>query len=99
MKLAVGALFVISSLTVTSLPDTFPSSPAGWVILILVGVPAYLLVQYAMEMADARVEDRRERNGINTTGVRALVMLLAGVSLVPPFYFGLVFALSRFQGP
>ncbi len=45
MKLAVGALFVISSLTVTSLPDTFPSSPAGWVILILVGVPAYLLVQ------------------------------------------------------
>ena len=104
MKLAVGALFVISSLTVTSLPDTFPSSPAGWAIFVIVGVPAYLLVQmlgeYVIEKVNAKVEAGRERKGINTTGVRALVMLLVGLFLlVPLFYFGLVFALSRFQGP
>jgi len=107
LKIALGALLVIAFLTGMLLLNIFsfvPSSPTGWAILVLVGVPAYLLVQmlgkYVMEKVDAKVEARRERKGINTTGVRALVMLLVGpLVLVPLFYFGLVFALPRFYGP
>ena len=81
-----------------------PSSQADWEILILVGVPTYLLVQmlgeYVMDKVNAKVDASRERKGMNTTGVRALVMLLVGLLLlVPLFYFGLVFVLRRFYGP
>ena len=70
--------------------------------MILAGVPACLLVQvlgeYAVEAVNAKVEDSRERKGLNTTGVRALVILLAGLLLVQLFYSGLVIALSWFHG-
>jgi hypothetical protein len=50
-----------------------------------------------MEKVNAKVEASRERKGINTTGGRALVMLVVGLLVVVPlFYFGLVFMLSRF---
>ena len=53
-----------------------------------------------MEKINAKVEASRGREVINTTGVRALVMLPVGVMvLVPLFYSGLVFALPRFYGP
>jgi hypothetical protein len=106
LKIAFGALFVFALLTGMLLLNIFasmPSSLAGWALLILVGVPAYLLVQilgeHVMEKVTAKVEARRERKGINTTGVRALVMLLVGLLLVPLLYVGLVFALSWFHGP
>ena len=103
MKIALGALLVIAFLTGLLLLSIFPfmpSSPAGWAILVLAGVPAYLLGEYVMEKVNAKVEASRERKGINTTGVRALFMLLVGLFVVVPlFYFGLVFVLSRFYGP
>ncbi len=107
VKIALGAVLVAAFLTGILLLNIFPltpSSPAGWAILVLAGVPAYLLLQmlgeYVMEKVNAKVEASRERRGINTTGVRALVMLLVGLLVVVPlFYFGLVFALSRFYGP
>ena len=103
VKIALGAVLVAAFLTGIMLLNIFPltpSSPAGWAILVLAGVPAYLLVQilgeHVMEKVNAKVEASRERRGINTTGVRALVMLLAGLLVVVPlFYFGLVFVLSR----
>jgi hypothetical protein len=104
LKIALGALLVVAFLTGMLLLNIFPlmpSSPAGWAILVLAGVPAYLLVQmlgeHVMEKVNAKVEASRERKGINATGVRALVMLLVGLLVVVPlFYFGLVFVLSRF---
>ncbi len=107
LKIAVGALLVVAFLSGMVLLNIFPlmpSSPAGWAILVLAGVPAYLLVQmlgeHVTEKVNAKVEAGRERKGINTTGVRALVMLLVGLFLlVPLFYFGLVFVLPRFYGP
>jgi hypothetical protein len=104
LKIALGVLLVVAFLTGMLLLNIFPlmpSSPAGWAILILAGVPAYLLVQmlgeYVMEKVNAKVEARRERKGINATGMRALVMLLVGLLVVVPLvYFGLVFVLSRF---
>jgi len=107
LRMSLGALLIVALLTGISLLNIFPfapSSPMGWAILVLVGVPAYLIVQmlgeYVMEKVNAKVGASRERKGINSTGVRALVMLLAGLLvLVPLFYFGLVFALPRFYGP
>ena len=107
LKIVVGALLVIAFLTgmlLLNIVPFVPSSPAGWTVLILVGVPAYLLVQilgeYVMEKVNAKVEARRKRKGINTTGVRALVMLLVGLLLLLPlFYLGLILALPRFYGP
>ena len=107
LKIASGALLVIAFLTGMLLLNIFPfvpSSPTGWAIMVLVGVPAYLLTQmlgeHVMEGIDAKVEVRREQKGINTTGVRALVMLLVGLLvLVPLFYLGLVFSLARFYVP
>jgi hypothetical protein len=59
-----------------------------------------MLGEYVIEKVNAKVEAGRERKGINTTGVRALVMLLVGLFLlVPLFYFGLVFVLPRFYSP
>lgn len=107
MKVALGVLLVIAFLTGMLLLNIFPlmpSSPAGWAILVLAAVPACRLVpmlgEYVMEKVNAEVEASRERKGINTTGVRALVMLLVGMLVVVPlFYFGLVFLLPRFYGP
>ena len=69
--------------------------------MVLASVLAYLLLQmlgeYVMEKVNAKVEASRERKGINTTGGRALVMLVVGLLVVVPLvYFGLVFVLSRF---
>jgi len=107
VKFALAALLVIAFLTgmlLLNISPFVPSSPTGWAILVLAGVPAYLLMQmlgeHVMEKINAKVEVRRAHKGINTTGVRALVMLLVGLLvLVPLFYFGLVFSLPRFYGP
>ena len=107
MKFALGALLVVAFLTGMLLLNIIPfesSSPRGWAIMVLVGLPACLLVQmlseYVVEKVNVKMEARRERKGINTTGMRALVMLLVvPLVLAQLYYSGLVFVLPRFYGP
>jgi uncharacterized membrane protein SirB2 len=62
LKIALGALLVIAFLTGLLLLSIFPfmpSSPAGWAILVLAGVPAYLLVQTLGEYVMEKITTRR----------------------------------------
>ena len=68
-------------------------------LFVLLGIPAYLIIgalsEYAFGKLDEKVEANRRRLNVTPTGVRALLMLVAG----PLLTFAFALSLPPFLSP